>query len=118
MKIAIHHAAANFPHFRIGLNYINHTPFGIHQIEVQLLCQPLKQRYAFDKKWNAFIAQVIGTDGYCVAGYIAASKPSFFQNSNIVNAMVFGKVMGVRKPMSARANNQTSYFLASGGFCQ
>ena len=111
MKIAIHHAAANFPHFGISLHDVNHTPFRIHQIEVQLFCQPLKQRYAFDEKWNAFIAQVIGTDGYCVTGYIAASKPPFFQNSNIANAMVFGKVMGACKPMSASANDQHIIFL-------
>ena len=42
VKIAIHHTAANFPHFWVGLNNINHAPLGIHQIEVQILCQPFE----------------------------------------------------------------------------
>ena len=111
MQIAIHHAAANFPHFWIGLNDIDHAPLGIHEIEIQILCQPFKQGHAFDKEGDALVAQIIGPDGHGVSGNIAAAKPPFFQNRDIGDAMIFGKIMGSCKTMPPSPNDQHVIFL-------
>jgi hypothetical protein len=82
------------------------------RLKFKSFANPFETGHAFDKKGQALITQVIRPDGHRVTGNIAAAKPSFFQNCNIGNAVVFGKVMGGGKAMPARANDQNVIFFS------
>ena len=98
--------AAQLPQFRIGLHDIDHPALVVHEVEIQLVGQPLIERHRFHVERNALVAQVVGADGNGVASDIAAAEPASLQDGNLLLPVIPGQVIGGGQPMSTGPDDQ------------
>ena len=94
-------AAPDLVHLVLAVGQEHQTALREHQIEVELLAEPLPQPHGVLVESRRFIGEVVGADDRRVAAGVAAPDPALLQHSDIVDAVLPGEVVGGCKAVTA-----------------
>ena len=83
----------------------NLAPLGHHGIEIQILLHAFPKLERMAVKFGIAGHHIVGAHNRRIAPDIAPAKVAFFQHRNILQTVIFGKVIGRGKPMPAPAND-------------
>ena len=95
---------------RIIMDNVQNAALADHGVEINVLFQPLPQLQRMLVKGHVARFTVIGADDGGVAPDIARADPTFFNDSNIGQAVVFGQIIGRGEPMTAATHNNGVIF--------
>ncbi|MCY1309324.1 hypothetical protein D9M70_594110 [compost metagenome] len=88
----------------------HHAALREHDIVVEVLAEPLPQLHRVFVEMRALVIEIVGADNRGVAPGIAATKPAFFDDRDIGNAMFLGQIISCTQTMPASADNDHIIF--------
>ena len=93
------------PYRGIGMRQRQLSPLRIHDVEINLVRQPLIKLYRLGVKANARGGEVIGANHRGITRRIAATQVGFLQHGNVRDAVILGEVIRGRHTMPPAADN-------------
>ena len=84
---------------------MQHAALAEHDVEVQLLGEPLPQLDRVIVDASALVPEVVGADDRRIAPGVAAAEPALFEHGHVAHAVLLGQVVGGRQTVPASADD-------------